>query len=29
MLESEGVSAKWVEFRKTTNKFADGFLRTL
>ena len=29
MLESEGVSAVWVESRKTTNKFADGVLRTL
>ena len=29
MLESEGVSAMWVESRKTAYKFADGLLRTL
>ena len=28
MLESEGVSARWVESRKMTNKIAFG-LRTL
>ena len=28
MLESKGVLAMWVEFRKMTNKFADGLLRT-
>ena len=26
MLESEGVSARWVESRKIKNKFADGLL---
>ena len=29
MLESEAVSAMWVESMKTKNKFADGLLRTL
>ena len=29
MLESEGVSARWVASRKRMNKFADGLLRTL
>ena len=29
VLESEGVSARWVESRKTTNKFANGLLRIL
>ena len=28
-LESKGVSATWVEYRKTTNKFGDDLLRTL
>ena len=28
MLESDDVSARWVESRKTTDNFADGLLRT-